>query len=86
MFTKCTPIRISVDAVMATGELGGFLLRLFLFINTIQRVITIRLFLFYRDRLTKDDCIGTVHVPLSRISGQGGDGKEEVLSEIPNCL
>ncbi|XP_028412829.1 myoferlin-like isoform X1 [Dendronephthya gigantea] len=26
------------------------------------------------DRLTKDDCIGTVHLPLSQISGQGGDG------------
>lgn len=38
-------------------------------------LIQLLLFLYlYRDRLTKDDCIGTVHLPTSQISGQGGDG------------
>ena len=27
-----------------------------------------------RDRLTKDDQIGTIHLPMSQISGQGDDG------------
>ena len=45
---------------------------------------TIFFLYLYRDRLTKDDCIGTVHLPLSQISGQGGDGT--VIVVFPEIL